>query len=83
MTKDYITIQYRGNENLYVPVTQMDLVSRYISGRDDSGVKLNRLSSVEWQKTRNNVKHAVKDMAKELTELYAKREKVRDLPLSG
>ena len=75
MTKDYITIQYRGNENLYVPVTQMDLVSRYISGRDDSGVKLNRLSSVEWQKTRNNVKHAVKDMAKELTELYAKREK--------
>ena len=50
MTKDYITIQYRGNENLYVPVTQMDLVSRYISGRDDSGVKLNRLSSVEWQK---------------------------------
>ena len=75
MTKDYITIQYRGNENLYVPVTQMDLVSRYINGRDDSGVKLNRLSSVEWQKTRNNVKHAVKDMAKELTELYAKREK--------
>ena len=75
MTKDCITIQYRGNENLYVPVTQMDLVSRYISGRDDSGVKLNRLSSVEWQKTRNNVKHAVKDMAKELTELYAKREK--------
>ena len=73
MTKDYITIQYRGNENLYVPVTQMDLVSRYINGRDDSGVKLNRLSSVEWQKTRNNVNHAVKDMAKELTELYAKR----------
>lgn len=75
MTKDYITIQYRGNENLYVPVTQMDLVSRYISGRDDSGVKLNRLSSSDWQKTRNNVKRAVKDMAKELTELYAKREK--------
>jgi transcription-repair coupling factor (superfamily II helicase) len=75
MIKDYITIQYQGNENLYVPVTQMDLVSRYISGRDDSHVKLHRLSASDWQKTRNQVKRAVKDMAKELTALYAKREK--------
>ncbi len=77
VTKDYIMIQYAGNENLYVPVTQMDLVSKYIGPRDDSGVKLHRLSLPEWQKTRNNVKRAVKDMAKELTELYAKREKAQ------
>lgn len=60
---------------LYVPVTQLDMVSRYIGPRDDTGVKLNKLSSSEWQKTRNNVKRAVKDMAHELTALYAKREK--------
>lgn len=79
ITKDYIMIQYAGNENLYVPVTQMDLVSKYIGSRDDSGVKLHRLSSPEWQKTRSNVKRAVKDMAKELTALYAKREQAKGI----
>lgn len=71
--KDYITIHYAGTDVLYVPVTQLDLVSKYIGPRDDSGVKLNKLSSAEWQKTRSRVKKAVKDMADELTALYAKR----------
>ena len=75
ITKDYITIQYAGTDKLYIPVTQLDMVSKYIGPRDDSGVKLNKLSSNEWQRTRNNVKRAVKDMADELIELYAKREK--------
>ncbi len=75
VTKDYITIQYAGTDKLYIPVTQLDMVSKYIGPRDDSGVKLNKLSSGEWQKTRNNVRRAVKDMAHELIELYAKREK--------
>ena len=75
VTKDYITIQYAGTDKLYIPVTQLDMVSKYIGPRDDSGVKLNKLSSGEWQKTRNNVKRAVKDMAHELIALYAKREK--------
>ena len=73
VTKDYITIKYAGTDVLYVPVTQLDLVSRYIGPRDDTGVKLNKLSSKEWQKTRAKVKKAVKDMADELTALYAKR----------
>ena len=75
VTKDYITIQYAGTDKLYIPVTQLDMVSKYIGPRDDSGVKLNKLSSGEWQKTRSNVKRAVKDMAHELIALYAKREK--------
>ena len=75
VTKDYITIQYAGTDKLYIPVTQLDMVSRYIGPRDDSGVKLSKLSSNEWQKTRSNVKRAVKDMAHELIALYAKREK--------
>lgn len=74
VTKDYITIQYAGTDKLYIPVTQLDMVSKYISPRDNAGVKLNKLSSGEWQKTRNNVRRAVKDMAHELIELYARRE---------
>lgn len=79
VTKDYITIQYAGKDVLYVPVTQLDMVSKYIGPRDDTGVKLNKLSSVEWQKTRNNVKRAVKDMAEELIALYAKREQSKGI----
>jgi len=75
IAKDYITIQYAGTEKLYVPVTQLDLVSKYIGAQDDSTVKLNRLSSPQWQKTCNNVRKAVRDMAEELMKLYAKREK--------
>lgn len=77
VTKDYITIQYAGKENLYVPVTQLDMVSRYIGAREDSHVKLSRLSSPEWQKTRNHVRRAVRDMADELLALYAQREQAK------
>ena len=60
-----------------MPVTQLDMVSKYIGPREDSNVKLSRLSSPEWQKTRNNVRRAVRDMADELLALYAKREKTK------
>lgn len=79
VTKDYITIQYAGKDVLYVPVTQLDMVSKYIGPRDDAGVKLNKLSSAEWQKTRSSVKRAVKDMAHELIKLYAKREQSKGI----
>lgn len=74
VTKDYIKINYAGSDILYVPVTQLDLVSRYIGPRDDTKVKLSKLNSLEWQKTRKRVKTAVKDMADELIKLYAKRQ---------
>ena len=74
ITKDYITIEYLGGDELFVPVTQLDLVSRYIGGKDDVAVKLNKLGSQEWQKTRTSVKKAVKDMAAQLIRLYAARE---------
>ena len=73
ITKDYIKIRYAGSDVLYVPVTQLDLVSKYIGAADDTGVKLNKLGSDAWQKTRKRVKAAVKNMAKQLTALYAKR----------
>ena len=80
--KDYITIKYAGNDVLYVPVTQLDLVSRYIGPRDDGAVKLNKLNSMEWKKTRSRVKSAVRDMADELTKLYAQRQMAKGFPFS-
>lgn len=73
VTKDYIKINYAGSDILYVPVTQLDLVSKYIGTAENGGVRLNRLGGSDWQKTRKRVKAAVKDMAKQLTALYAKR----------
>ena len=80
--KDYITINYAGKDILYVPVTQLDLVSRYIGPRDDGNVKLNKLNSLEWTKTRNKVRKAVKDMAEELTKLYAQRQQAKGFAFS-
>lgn len=71
--KDYIKVRYAKNDTLYVPVTQLDLVSKYIGPREDSTVKLNRLGGTEWQKAKTRVRKAVRDMAKELIALYAAR----------
>lgn len=77
VVKDYIKIKYAGADTLYVPVTQMDLVSKYIGPKDDGRMKLNKLNSCEWQKTKNRVKKACADMADELIALYAKRMKIK------
>ncbi len=78
VTKDYIKIKYAKTDVLYVPVTQLDLVSRYIGAAgEDGSIRLNRLGGTEWQKTRTRVKKAVRDMAKQLTALYAKRMSVK------
>lgn len=73
ITKDYIKINYAGTDVLYVPVTQLDLVSKYIGSSEDVKVKLNKLGGTEWLSTRRRVRSAVRDIAKELTALYAKR----------
>ena len=83
ITKDYIKIKYAKSDVLYVPVTQLNLVSRYIgTASEDGGIKLNRLGGAEWQKTRRRVKAAVRDMAKQLTALYAKRMSVKGYAFS-
>ena len=80
--KDYISIKYAGTDVLYVPVTQLDLVSRYIGPRDDENVKLHKLNQVEWNRTRSRVKAAVRDMADELTKLYAERQQAKGFAFS-
>ncbi len=82
VTKDYIKIKYLKTDVLYVPVTQLDLVSKYIGSTETGAVKINRLGGNEWQKTRKRVKAAVKDMAKQLTALYAKRMSVKGYAFS-
>ena len=51
VAKDYIKIRYAGTDTLFVPVTQLDLVTKYIGGREDSGVRLNKLNSDVWNKS--------------------------------
>lgn len=70
--KDYLKVKYAGEDMLYVPVEQMDLVQKYI-GADGGTPKINKLSSVEWKKTKARVKGAIADMAKEILELNAIR----------
>lgn len=83
VTKDYIRIEYAKGDVLYVPVTQLDLVAKYIGPREDSTVRLNRLGGTEWQKTKSRVKSSVKDIAKELIRLYSERMKSKGFAFSG
>lgn len=75
IVKDYIKIKYAKSDVLYVPVTQLDLVSKYIGPHEDDGkaIKLNRLGGGDWEKTKSKVRSAVKDMADGLVKLYSKR----------
>ncbi len=74
--KDYIKIAYQGSDTLFVPATQLDLVSKYIGGGgEESNVKLNKIGSDAWQKTKAKARKAAKDMAGELIQLYAARKR--------
>ena len=74
--KDYIKISYAGGDSLYVPATQLDLVSKYIgAGEDTEAKKLNKLGGTEWAKQKVKAKSAAKDLAKGLIALYAERQK--------
>ncbi len=73
VVKDYIKISYDKGDTLYVPVTQLDIISRYTAPGDGERVKLAKLGGTEWTKTKNRVRAATKEMAKELISLYAKR----------
>lgn len=83
ITKDYIRIEYAKGDVLYVPVTQLDLVAKYIGPKEDSRVKLNRLGGTEWQKTKSRVKSSVKDIAKELISLYSQRMQAKGFAFTG
>ena len=74
--KDYVKIAYHGSDTLYVPATQLDMVSKYIGGNgEDGNVRLNKIGTDAWQKTKTRARSAAKDMAAELIRLYAARKR--------
>ena len=80
-TKDYIKIKYYGDDILYVPTNQLDSIRKYIGG-DEGGLKVNKLGNKEWLNTKARVKKNLREVAQELIELYAKREKAQGYAFS-
>ena len=72
VTKDYLKIKYKGNDVLYVPVNQLDLISKYIGAED--GIKVNKLGGTEWATAKTKVRKSLEILAQELIDLYAKRQ---------
>ncbi|MBR1658877.1 MAG: transcription-repair coupling factor [Oscillospiraceae bacterium] len=74
--KDYVKICYAGTDALYVPATNLDLVSKYIgAGGEDRPVRLSKMGGTDWTKTKTRAKAAAKEMAGELIQLYAERKR--------
>ena len=75
--RDYITIEYANNDKLFLPVDQLDMVSKYIGAKNEDGeVKLSRMGGADWKKATAKAKAATKEMAKELIDLYARRQRI-------
>ncbi len=83
VVKDYLKINYDKADTLYVPVTQLDLLSRYTAPGDGEKVRLAKLGGAEWAKTKARVRTATREMAQDLIELYAKREQAKGFAFPG
>ena len=81
IVKDYIKIKYRDDDILYIPTNNLDSIRRYI-GAGNRAPKVNRLGSKEWTNTKAKVKSNLKEVARDLIELYAKREKLKGYAFS-
>ncbi len=73
--KDYLKIQYRGSDVLYVPTDQLDMVFKH-TAKEGARLKVNKLGGLEWNRTKERVKAAAADMAKKLIDLYAQRSRL-------
>ncbi len=80
-TKDYIKIKYLGDDILYIPTNALDSIRKYVGG-EELGLKLNKLGSKDWEKTTTKVKNNLRAVAKELIELYARRENAKGYAFS-
>ena len=81
IVKDYIKIRYKNDDMLYIPTNDLDSIRKYIGGGDDTP-KINKLGSKEWENTKAKVKKNLQEVAKDLIELYAKRQKVKGFAFS-
>ncbi len=82
VTKDYLKIQYRGTDCLYVPIDQLNMLYKYVSGGSEHPVRLNRLGGNEWNKTKQRVKASTAELAQKLIALYAARERTKGFAFS-
>jgi transcription-repair coupling factor (superfamily II helicase) len=76
--KDYLTVEYKGGDKLYIPVEKIDLISKY-SSNESIVPKINKLGGTEWEKTKLRVKKKLENIAGELLKLYAAREASRGI----
>lgn len=81
VTKDYIKIKYKNEDVLYVPTNNLDTIRKYVGG-GEVAPKLNKLGGKEWDNTKTKVKSNLREVARELIELYAKRQKVKGYAFS-
>lgn len=79
--KDYLHIRYQGNDKLYVPVEQIDLVQKYV-GSEGKEPKIYKLGGSDWKRVKNKVKSSVQNIADDLIKLYAEREAARGYAFS-
>ena len=77
--KDYILIQYKGNDRLYLSIDNIDKLYKY-SSREGVKPKINKLNSIEWQKTKIKIKNKIRDISNELIEIYKKRTQIKVQP---
>ena len=80
--REYLTIQYRGNDKLYVPVDQVNLLSRY-RGAGEAKPQLSKIGGAEWKSVKKKVKKSLQNIAKELVQLYAARQKTEGFAFEG
>ncbi len=80
MKKDYILIQYKGNDKLYVPVEDISKLYKY-SSKEGMKPTINKLNSIEWTKTKLRIKERIENITSDLLKIYKEREKARIEPL--
>lgn len=73
LSKDYLQVDYRGKDKLYIPVEKIDLITKYASN-DGMVPKINKLGGNEWEKIKQKVRNRIENIASELLKLYAQRE---------
>ncbi|MGL5439053.1 MAG: transcription-repair coupling factor [Filifactoraceae bacterium] len=74
LKKDYIKVIYGGGDTLYLPLEQMNRIQKYIGNSNNNGIKLSKLGSSEWKKSKSKAKKVVEEIAKDIVKLYAKRQ---------
>ncbi len=79
ISRDYVKIMYQGTDKLFLPVDQLDLVSKYIGAGADGGVKLSKMGGSDWTRAKTKASASAKEMAKELIELYARRRRAKGI----